>query len=326
MIETLSYSKIKTLDTCSFLFYCRYILNLPEESNTGAKLGTVLHELVEILSNRGKYEKLVTDIKYKTYPPSLNRLIKRKLKKQDILNDENFESVQSFLTIAVTHDFWMEGSTESHTEKEFKISFGKIFLKGFIDKIGIYGDTNNRFAIIRDFKSQKNRFTEAEMEYPIQALMYMYAAKKMFPDIILAKSRVEFILLRYPEDPLQVVQGYNDDTINGFGYYLEDLVKFLLKFNEAKAKGNYAKNDKKKTWLCGFCSKPGELKKNGEKKWHCLYRFPFDYYAIKNKDNKVIRTSKDKLELESKLSEGEKIVKEKFLGCPAWAPRDDFNF
>ena len=49
--KTLSASKIKTLQSCSWLYWCKYHLKLPEESNSGASRGTICHLIFECLGN-----------------------------------------------------------------------------------------------------------------------------------------------------------------------------------------------------------------------------------------------------------------------------------
>ena len=47
--ETLSASKIKTLKSCSWLYWCKYHLKLPDKTNDGALKGEIVHLVFECL-------------------------------------------------------------------------------------------------------------------------------------------------------------------------------------------------------------------------------------------------------------------------------------
>ena len=47
----LSASRLKTLQSCTWLYYCKYILKLPDTTNSGALRGTHIHLILEILQN-----------------------------------------------------------------------------------------------------------------------------------------------------------------------------------------------------------------------------------------------------------------------------------
>jgi hypothetical protein len=66
--------------------------------------------------------------------------------------------------------------------------------------------------------------------------------------------------------------------------------------------------------LCGFNSKPGELKKDGSVKWGCPMKWSFHYYVIK-KDGRTIKSFLKKEEIPD-LKEGESIEEIHYEGCP----------
>jgi len=45
----LSASRIKTVEGCSWLYWCKYKLKLPDASNDGAKRGSICHLIFEHL-------------------------------------------------------------------------------------------------------------------------------------------------------------------------------------------------------------------------------------------------------------------------------------
>ena len=57
----LSASRIKTLQSCSWMYYCNYNLKLPQKNNSGAMRGTVAHLIFEILANP-RHQHYVTKI------------------------------------------------------------------------------------------------------------------------------------------------------------------------------------------------------------------------------------------------------------------------
>ena len=50
----LSASRIKTLEKCSWSYWCSYVLKLPEKSNDGASRGNVVHLVLEMLAKKNR--------------------------------------------------------------------------------------------------------------------------------------------------------------------------------------------------------------------------------------------------------------------------------
>ncbi len=48
----LSASRIKTAQGCSWLYWCKYKLKLPDTSNDGAKRGSICHLIFELLGEK----------------------------------------------------------------------------------------------------------------------------------------------------------------------------------------------------------------------------------------------------------------------------------
>ena len=55
-IVKLSASRIKTAQQCSWTYYCKYVLKLPDTSNEGASRGTICHNIFELLGDKHKRE------------------------------------------------------------------------------------------------------------------------------------------------------------------------------------------------------------------------------------------------------------------------------
>ena len=52
--RVLSASRLKTLETCSWSYWCNYHLKLPQKQNEGALRGTVCHLVFEMLVKKKK--------------------------------------------------------------------------------------------------------------------------------------------------------------------------------------------------------------------------------------------------------------------------------
>jgi hypothetical protein len=53
--------------------------------------------------------------------------------------------------------------------------------------------------------------------------------------------------------------------------------------------------------------------------WHCPYKFGFVYYALRDKENKIVKTvlEENMDDLFKNKPEGFKVTKEEYDGCPA---------
>jgi hypothetical protein len=317
----LSPSRIKTFESCSYLYYCKYLLKLPDPGNAGAAIGSAVHELSEILfGNKPKYKKVVDSIiENGVLPRRMKRYLARFLKKAGFLSLENVEKAERFCIVAFKNDFWLDGAAiVKRPEEEFLIG-EKYKIKGLIDKYGLYKDeAGDWYATIFDLKSQKNRFTEEELDFNLQAFSYLLAVKTNHPEINLLKSKVKFILLAYPEDPIQEFQLKTLDQINGFQWYLESTYKTINNFkakdrlSHPASKQPYPPKDGgfKGPFMCGRANARGDLNKDGTKMWHCVYKFGFEYYVLL-KGDKIVTSSFDPIP----AKEGYTVEKRQYNGC-----------
>ena len=74
--------------------------------------------------------------------------------------------------------------------------------------------------------------------------------------------------------------------------------------------------------MCGYAKYPGHLKKDGSVMWHCTFKFPFNYYALKDSDGKIKKTvfEDERDSLLSLQKEGDFIEELKYEGCPRHQP------
>lgn len=316
-LKPLSASRVKSLENCSWLYWSNYHLKLPQKQNSGAKKGHICHLIFELLLQKKRlsyFNKIIAEGST-TVIPSIERLIKKHIK-QSKLGDssDSFLHIDKMILVGLRNDFYIKDGTLVSPEYKFDIITPKFRIKGFMDKPFI----RNNEIIIDDFKSSKKKFSGEDQESNLQALMYSFAAKIIWPHLT---PTVRFVFLQYPRDPIMTIK-FSDDTLLGFQYYLEETQQKIEGFNEHTAKDNFAADSPagKDTFtgkaLCGWATHPGKLKKDGTEMWHCPYRFGYDYYAIK-KDGKVVTTAFTLEELRD-VKKGEVIEKRKYDGCPKY--------
>ena len=308
--KILSASRIKTLETCSWSYWCNYHLRVPQKQNEGALLGTVCHLAFEMLvkpKHKKYFTKLVKSGSIKR-DPAILRLVLKHLTQMEraydlpMTNEENFNLVDEMILVGLNCDFFGKGCKVDKPEHEFLLESKdpEYKVRGFIDKPIVY-KRGKKIKIV-DYKSSKYKFRGEELHSNIQAMVYTLASKKEWKGL---KPMVEFQFLRHPKQPLQQLE-FTDDQLKGLEYYLAHTFSIVNNFTEETAKTNYAADTKKNSWMC----------KIG--KWRCPYLDPYDYFVIVDKSGKEINKSFKKKDLEKKLlpEEGQKIEERKYDGCP----------
>lgn len=325
--ETISASKLKTFFSCSMLYYLNYIKRIPQKQNEGAMLGDVVHIVLECLGRKNRRDevaKIQADWSLDRVP-AIRRYVDFRVRKNN-LSPESRGKIEKFIAIAVNSDFWCEGGKILGYEVDFDIKneFPKYRIKGFIDMLVEY----DRFIRCRDWKSQKKLFTDDELVKHIQGSIYCLAVSKMYPNKI---PITDFCMLNF-EGATQRFPA-SIQAINSIKSYLTELEFYLAKvyekienFTEKDAWANLAANKDPRPdhfegkLICGFCKTKGELKKDGTPKWHCAYRFGFDYYALYGETGDLLKTSLEEKDLVPK--EGETVKKEYFAGCPRFIKKN----
>lgn len=266
----LSASRIKTLETCSFLYYVKYVLKLPDKSNKGAQLGTITHLILECLTHKRRHDlakKMLESGNIYCHAPT-RRLIYKHLERLDY-GDEEARDINKYCLVALKNDFFIQGFDLGAPEKAFELITDKYHLIGFIDKYGLK-DTVGKVV---DYKTSKTKFTGTDAKFNVQALAYSLAAMKMWPQ--LKKVFINFLFLKFPNSPKQVF-GYSKKEIDGFEAYLAYLTETLEDFGYEQAISNFAALDYNKKRLCGSEG----VKDDGTVKWICPYQKPYQYWAL----------------------------------------------
>jgi len=336
--KPLSASKIKTFQSCSWLYWCKYHLKLPEDSNDGASRGTICHLIFECLGNprhKHHYNKIIKGgSAWKS--KSVKRLVLYHAKKLGVYDLENLNSINDMILNGLRYDFFGKDEgrpTKAISEKSFDIDIDeedkKYSIRGFIDKLFLY--KKKGLAIIRDFKTSKKVFSGKDKTDNLQDLMYSLAVKKIYPEFLSRQS--EFLFLKFDlEKDLLGKSGegvikmdpVSDDELEGFEYFLTEIQKLIDDFSVEDAHENLAaKQDYPKDGSfsgplsCGFAKHPNQLKKDGTKMWHCPHKFEYQYWTLKNKNGETIKSSL-RNDLIADEKSGESISEEYYKGCPHW--------
>lgn len=337
-MTALSASRLSTLKGCTWEYYCKYHLKLPDRNNLGAMMGSVCHEIFELLGDpqhKPEYDKVIAaqNLEASTL---CDDLIKKELTKYGVFTPENYKQVKSMTLNGLNYDFFAQRFVDAYggpdlekSEEPFDIiketTSVRYRVKGFIDKLWLF--KQRTAALIRDFKSSKKKYNISEMEENMQNLMYTLAVKHLYPETV--KRHVEFLFLQFklPEDGKLVGHILDDAELDGFELFLTEVQKVVDSFDEEYALSDTAKDKGYVTdgsfggmIKCGKARFAGELKKDGNKMWHCPFKFAFDYYVLVDKEGKIVdRAFEDEVErLFDKEEEGFKILKKQYLGCPAW--------
>jgi ATP-dependent helicase/DNAse subunit B len=311
----LSASKIDTFQNCSALYSAKYLWRLPDPSNDGARRGSAVHDVLEILlrpRHRRIYDAAIEAGTCQKVP-ALWRVVERKARKYQVADDENIEMIDAFIMVALKHEFHgPKGTTEIVGEKPFEISVnmgGKRYnVRGKIDRTATVKDKTGVVIWVRDYKSSKEKFKGEKLTYNIQSLMYQLALRHLYPQI--KRRNFDFLFVKFPREPIQTQPSFTDLELDGFEWILTELQSSMESFTMDNALDNAAAGDPERGWLCG---KEGK-KKNGQPNWICGMRLPRDYWVLleggeiqESWDNEPAITPKP----------GQTLEKRYYSGCPA---------
>lgn len=331
----LSASRIKTAKTCSWQYFCNYILKLPEKSNDGASKGWICHLVFECLGIEKRLQRWKDilesgDIFSDT---SIKRLVYKHARILGVDDDESIESIKEMTLKGLKFDFQgTELGAPDRIEVEFKfdlevIERGKKYrVKGFIDRMFFYDD--KKIIIIRDFKSSKRTFEGDDLNKNYQDYMYCLVVRKLWPGYNFRQS--QFVFLQFDLSNGSNSEGcinmdvISEEDLDAFEDHLTQVQVYLDDFDENAAKGDYAANKpfgKGFTGpiVCGLKTKyPGEKKANGENKWHCPYKFAFGYYVVLDESDKIVKSDflGNYLAIKQNLKVGQRIERRNYQGCP----------
>jgi hypothetical protein len=336
----LSASRIKTAQSCSWTYWCKYKLKLPDTSNDGASRGTICHLILELLCDprrKSYYDKIIAE-NTMFCVASVERLVKIWARRLGVDDPDNIDLIDTMTINGLQYDYFGNATgklEEAFSEKDFHIIVEKEDIKyrinGFIDKLFLY--KKEKIAIIRDFKTSKEVFQGKEAKDNLQDLIYSLAVKHLYPDYSTRQSEFLFLKFDLNKDLLGAdgkgvlkMAPLSDEELEGFEYQLTEWQNYLDNFDEETARSDFAfdkgfppKEDGFCGRLsCGFAKHPGQLKKDGNPMWHCSFKFGFDYWVLKNSDGIIKKSAhidqKDSLiEIQD---DSDTITKESYSGCP----------
>ena len=119
----------------------------------------------------------------------------------------------------------------------------------------------------------------------------------------------------------------SDKRLEEFEIELTQAQSYLESFNYRQAISAYAAdkpNPKDGSFggpiACGRAKYRGHLKKDGNPMWHCMYKFPFDYYGLFDEKDHLVRTEFPESygTLLKYKKENFTIKKMHYAGCPRW--------
>lgn len=310
----LSASKIKTLSSCSWIFYKTYFTDFPQSSNSGSSRGSTVHYVLECLlrEKRKPDSKFILEKRDVFAHPGVARLIKIHAKKLGVDDTENLKMINDFILVALENDFYCEGALSVMPEQGFDIEGPNYTITGFRDVTAIYKDK----IVVRDFKCSRAKLNSEELNFNLQNIIYCMSMREQYPDM---PVELIFQFLKFKRAPNQIPPPVTDDQIAGFKQYLEHIADYIKDFDKKKAVANLAKGDIKRSWMCG---KIGE-KDTGEVKWLCPHRLPRTYFVVKDKNGKTVKSAFSKKDLDISGKEGYSIEVKTSEGCPAF--RKDYE-
>lgn len=354
-LTPLSASRLKTAQTCSWIYWCKYKLKLPDRSNDGASRGSICHLIFECLGNprhKKHYDSIISSGTVKGSEATW-RMVLSYASKLGVDDPDNLDLIDSMTVNGLHYDFYGKDYstlTEGISEKSFDIEVdegGKKYrVRGFIDKLFLY--SKKKKAIIRDFKSSKQVFKGKELTDNLQNLMYALAVQKLYPEYLKRESEFVFLKFDLSEDlfgkrgsGIVRMGDMSDSELDGFEYYLTEAQAFIDQFSESDAISNLAaKQGYPSDGTFGgplACGKDGFKMSRGQpvldgdgnpiKAFICGFRKPFSYYVLLDKDGKIKKSvfEEDKLELTADPNAGETIEKRDYNGCPHWNKPDPFE-
>ena len=333
---SLSASRIKTFKSCSWTYYCKYVLKLPDTTNVGAQKGTICHAVFETLSNPRHLKTFETVVKHDSVfsSPSLNRYVKILCRKVGIDSEEDYQDIDDMCMRGLTYEFFGQSkkdgfeNVDAKSEEKFDFTIeenGKRYrILGFIDKMFWY--PNSKMVYFRDFKTSKEVFKGEDASNNIQYAIYSLAAKHIYPQA--EKIAGEFLFLRFPKNTTHFcmkVKPISKTEIEGLEYELTDIQEQMENFTiddavaNLAAKMDYPSDGSFSGPLsCGRAKTPKDLKKDGTKMWHCPFKFSFFYYEITDQQGVLVKNVFEDDFPKIVLKEGQKASYKKYKGCPAW--------
>ena len=312
----LSKSRIDQYEKCSWAYWAKYHLKIPDVTYQRTMIGNVVHSILESMlcdKRRDIVESIVKSKDIYSYKP-MTRFV-RMLSLLHGLENIEWDLINDLVLTAFSLGFFgKEGAEILPPEKKFehKNENPRYNILGYIDACLRYADE----VIIRDYKCGKRKPSPEEKMFNIQSIIYDIALKKEGET---RPIRTEFQYLDHPHDPIEKGTTLSEEEMEGFEYVLADYQEKFENFEEKDAYRKFASDIKPRkdvfegSLCCGFARFIGQKKKDKYPMYYCGYKFAFDYYSLYNKEGKVVKTQKTPFE---NIQEQFYQKKHKYSGCP----------
>jgi len=275
----ISASSLKTLTDCALSFYYSRVLRLPEKQWARTVVGSLVHSIFECLRHprhRDHYDLLVGDRSSVNYrrSPAVARLVRMWAQKHGITDDLLADlNGMLYVGLALLDFHWYRADLDPVTAKpriygpehafEITLDDGTV-IKGFIDDMAVVEGT----MIVRDFKSARNKPTQAEIPDNVQAILYQLYVWRTFK----LPARVEFVYLRHPPTArsktkhLQIVEPASPVHLEGLLSYVRAMYARINSLTLEEAATNPHED-------LGFCQRV------------CTHYAPHPYWTVHAKDD-----------------------------------------
>lgn len=294
----ISASKISDLDRCTYLFYCKHVLGLPDSTHWKTRVGSALHNVIEYVlkpKRRAILDKILANGFQFAAFPSIDRYCRMWAAryKLDLWDHQNVEEMLQ-LTFVTLAPYLKEG--EFVSEQRFEIDLGDgATASGYVDIAAIGPDKR-----IIDMKTKGQKFTKKELAANMQAIIYQMWYYETYGELV----STDFILTRFPptkrqpKNHLQSVLPATPTQIAGLKYYLKELYGVMNSFGIREAHGSFCTDT-------FFCDKL------------CSFRRPMTYLAVV--DQATGHTlSTHMLDNAPNLGHNQVLVEMTHPGCPKY--------
>lgn len=343
-IRKLSPSRIESLNTCTWSYWCNYHLKLPDIPNDGSRRGSIIHDLYECLikhseRHRWKYDAILKsgdafsipcikrfiEVKARKINLDLDKWIVNKSKTAVILNRD---FLNTMILVGLKTDFYGKETDEMKAEELYTIDVDRpeegirYVVRGLIDKMFIRRDENGKIIEVEivDYKSSKYKFNDDKLKFNMQGVIYQLFMRDKYPEV--EKLFMNFLFLQFERNPWQSVSALPASLIKGVEVYLTEIFNRVNNFTEADAKSSMGRFNGNEH-LCGksgyksiIDKELGKKIETDEPNWECPYKRPFFYYAIVDKKGKHLRSVLSPTE--AVLESGQSLQKKRYDGCPSF--------
>jgi len=325
----MSASRLDTMQSCSWIYWAKYILKIPDLSNEGSSRGTITHEILELLSKEkhsGVYDEIIQN-DYIYHNLAIKRIVEYHAKRLEINDFDNLSMINDMALVGLKNDFFgiNEFGVPDRVVSEYNFDYEidenkkKYSINGFIDRAFIYDKA--KIILIRDYKTSKQKFKGHKIEDNLQDSMYKLAMRKEYPGY---SYLMEFEFLRFPKNPMLRTEITTESEFEGIEYYLSYLQTILNSYDLEWAKSGCAKSKgfPKDGSFGGTLQCGKEFKKDGTKAYECPFKNPFNYYQLLDEKGNVLKTVREENLDKLVPQKGQKVLFKEYKGCCAYYPEN----